>query len=90
MEQLKVFSESCLKYKKKNCLFLYQYQSSVKNSLLIQVFSVKFNLFSFLWVSGEVPLAESECQAERGGRHGSPVQDHGRRHRGEPQEEIHG
>ncbi|ETE57259.1 hypothetical protein L345_17028, partial [Ophiophagus hannah] len=37
-----------------------------------------------------LPLADAECQAERGGRHGSASQDPGRRHRGEPAEEVHG
>lgn len=40
--------------------------------------------------SGQVPLAESECEAERRGRHGAALQDHRGRHRGEPQETIHG
>lgn len=45
---------------------------------------------SLLCDSGKVPLAESKCEAKRRGRHGSAVQDHRGRHRGQPQKEIHG
>lgn len=48
-----------------------------------------FSVFC-LFALGKVPLAESKCQAKRRGRHGPAVQDHGGRHRGKPQEEIHG
>lgn len=47
------------------------------------------------FVAGEpgalpLPLAEPQCQAQRRGRHGAAQQDQRGRHRGEPQEEIHG
>lgn len=48
-----------------------------------------------VFVAGEpgplpVPLAEPQCQTQRGGRHGAAQQDQRGRHRGQPQEEIHG
>lgn len=47
------------------------------------------------FVSGEpgalpVPLAEPQCQTQRRGWHGAAQQDQWGRHRGQPQEEIHG
>lgn len=39
---------------------------------------------------GEVPLAESKCEAEWGGRYGPAVQDQRGRHCGKSQEKIHG
>lgn len=44
----------------------------------------QLNLFVFtpLCVSGEVPLAESECEAKWSGRHGPALQDHRGRNRG--------
>lgn len=35
-------------------------------------------------------MAGSECEGERGGRHGAAVQDQRGRHHGQPEEEIHG
>lgn len=37
-----------------------------------------------------VPLAEPQCQTERGRGHGPPPEDLRAGHRGEPQEAIHG
>lgn len=47
------------------------------------------------FVAGEpgplpVPLAEPQCQTQRSGWHGAAQQDQWGRHRGQPQEEIHG
>ena len=43
-------------------------------------------MFSFV----AVPLAESQCQAEWGGRHGPLTEDHRGCNRRESQEAIHG
>lgn len=59
-------------------------ESSISATYYISVF------LSLVCDSGEAPLAESKCEAKRSGRHGPAVQDHRGRHRGKPQEKIHG
>lgn len=41
-------------------------------------------------MSPGLPLAESQCQADRCGRHGTSAEDQRVLHRWQPQEEVHG